>query len=178
MKVAVIGSHGTGKTTLCKDIAKALKDFTFIPDVVPDAFKLGFTINEKCPPETQFWILSKQLELERNTPGHWVMEKSLWDNIVYGNFSIKSKKVLEVIRQIVNKNINYDLLFYLPIEFPIPDDGLRSLNVDYQKAIDRGLKRILSRQKTRVITLAGDRQKRLDKALSVIRRSRHYKSVS
>lgn len=88
MKIAVVGAHGTGKSTVTKGISESL-GFNVIPDIVPEAHRLKFPINENTPPETQFWILSKMLELERNTPEDWVMEKSLWDNIVYGSFSIK-----------------------------------------------------------------------------------------
>ncbi len=93
MKIAVVGSHGTGKTSLCKGLVEKF-GFNYIPDIVPDAFKLKFAINESTPPESQFWILSKQIELERNTPQPWVMEKSLWDNIVYGSFSIKDPEII------------------------------------------------------------------------------------
>lgn len=67
MRIAIVGSHGVGKTTLAKKLAKKLK-FKYLPDIVVKAAKLGFIINEATPPETQFWLLSKQLELERNIP--------------------------------------------------------------------------------------------------------------
>lgn len=167
MKIAVIGSHGTGKTTICRGLAKKLR-LNYIPDIVAEAFRLKFPINESTPPETQFWILSKQLELERNTPEHWIMEKSLWDNIIYGGFSIKKKSIMKVIKNIVEKNASYDLVFFCPIEFPIPDDGLRSLNKDFQRTIDRNFRKYLNRHKIQFIELHGDEQTRLDYASSLI----------
>lgn len=168
MRVTVIGAHGTGKTTLAKSIAEKL-GINFIPDVVSQAYKLGFPINEDTPPETQFWILSKQLELERNTPEPWIIEKSIWDNIVYGSFSIKDKEVLNVITKIVDANTKYDIVFYLPIEFPIPHDGLRSMNKKFQKDIDNGLKKVITGRKVKYIKLNGNEKTRLDKALKIIR---------
>jgi nicotinamide riboside kinase len=167
MKIAIIGAHGTGKSTLSKEIAESL-GFNLISDVVPDAFRLKFLINENTPPETQFWILSKMLELERNTPENWVMEKSLWDNIIYGSFSIKDTKIIKVIKDIVIKNVYYDLVFYCPIEFPIEDDGLRSLNVDFQKTVDQELRKLLKKLKIKFYEVSGNRKKRLEKALLII----------
>lgn len=168
MKIAVIGAHGTGKSTLSKGIAKSL-GYNIIPDVVPDAFKLKFPINEDTPPETQFWILTKMLELERNTVEPWVMEKSLWDNIVYGNFSIKDKNIVSVIRNIVTNNTKYDLVFYCPIEFPIQDDGLRSLNVDFQKTVDKDLRKLMKELGIEFHEVSGDEKERINKALKIIR---------
>jgi nicotinamide riboside kinase len=171
MRIAVVGTHGTGKTTLCRAIANKLH-INFIPDIVPDAFRLNFPINENTPPETQFWILSKQLELERNTPESWIVEKSLWDNIFYGSFSIKDKEVISVIKKIVNSNAKYDIVFYLPIEFPIADDGLRSLNVKFQKAIDKKLVKYLDGHHINYQTLSGSVKVRVKKALDSISKMR------
>jgi len=169
MKIAVVGAHGTGKTTVCREIAQKLK-YNYIPDVVAEAFRLNFTINEETPPESQFWILSKQIELERNTPAPWIMEKSLWDNVIYGSFSIKDKEVLSVIEKIVEANAKYDIVFYLPIEFPIPDDGLRSLNVEFQKFVDGKMLEYLKSHGIKYHTLTGDNDKRVNSAVKIIRK--------
>lgn len=167
MRIAIAGSHGTGKSTLGKALCKHF-GFNFIPDVVPQAFRLNFTINETCPPETQMWILSKQLELERNTPEHWIMEKTLWDNVVYGSYSIEDKDVIKVIRNIVFSNHNYDLILYLPIEFPIEDDGLRSLNVEFQKEIDKKLRECFIKENVKFYELSGGVDKRMSQAIRLI----------
>ncbi len=167
MKIAVMGSHGTGKSTLCKGLAKHFK-LNLIPDVIPEAHRLRFPINEKTLPETQLWILSKQLELERNTPSPWIMEKSLWDNIVYGSYSIKLPKIISIIRNIVKKNARYNLVLYCPIEFPITYDGLRSLNVDFQKTIDIKLRKLLEEEEINFTEINGNKKTRLQQAVGLI----------
>ena len=115
MKICITGSHGVGKTTLAKALAKKLK-FNLVPDVVRmkgGAFDLGFPVDEATLPETQFWILSKQLELERNTRRPWISDKSLYDNIVYGQATFKDKRVIELLSEIVFRNAKYDLIIYL-----------------------------------------------------------------
>lgn len=167
MRICVIGAHGTGKSTISKALSEHF-NCALIPDVCSDAFHKKFTINEDTPPETQFWIMSKQIELERNTPEPWVMEKSLWDNIIYGVFSIKDKKVIDVITNIVKANAKYDFVFYCPIEFPIPDDGIRSLNIDFQKAIDTSFLSFLKENNIKYHVLSGDIPSRLQQALEII----------
>ncbi|MEK7090921.1 MAG: ATP-binding protein [Patescibacteria group bacterium] len=175
MKIAVVGAHGTGKTTLSRGLVEHF-GFNYIPDIVADAFRLNFPINEETPPETQLWILSKQLEMERNTPLPWVMEKTLWDNIVYGSYSIKNRKVLEVIEDIVERNAKYDLLLYCPIEFSISDDGLRSLNMDFQRDIDKGLRKILRAKRVKFYEVWGDIPTRLSMSVSIINKLLRNKS--
>lgn len=167
MKVCVIGSHGTGKSTLCKQLSQKL-GMNYIPDVVPQAFEKKFEINESTPTETQLWILSKQIELERNTETPWVSEKSLWDNIIYGQFSLEDKMAVEVIERVAIANAKYDHVFYLPIEFPIVDDGLRSTNVHFQKRIDEMYVEFLKSNGFKFTVLSGPPNRRLEKALGII----------
>jgi hypothetical protein len=143
--------------------------------VVAEAFRLNFEINEKTPPESQFWILSKQLELERNTPEPWVMEKSLWDNLIYGSFSIKDEQVMAVMEKIVDANARYDLIFYLPVEFPIPDDGLRSLDAEFQRFVDTKLVEYLKSHGVAYHTLGGGIEERLQRALEIIENKPKFK---
>ncbi len=149
MKIAVAGSHGTGKTSFAKGLAKKLK-CKYIGDIVRDeAAPKHFEINEKTPPEVQVWLVARQWDLEKTTPEDWVADKCLFDYLVYGEIvlenqaSEKAAKVKEAIREIVKDNTNYDLVFYLPIEFPMELDGLRSPNDDFQKEVDRRYKKLL-----------------------------------
>lgn len=175
MKIAIVGAHGTGKTTLAKALAEKL-NYRHIPDIVRQAYERKFVINEQTPPETQFWILSKQLELERNTEEPWVSDKSLFDNVVYGSLCIADKEVVNVIRKIVLANARYDLIFYLPIEFPLADDGLRSLNADFQKNVDAAFRGLLREMKLEYFELAGTAEERVSKALELIKNKEKKKN--
>jgi cytidylate kinase len=54
MKIAIAGSHGVGKTTFAKALAKKL-NFSYIHDIVrEEAIPKGFVINENTPAEVQF----------------------------------------------------------------------------------------------------------------------------
>lgn len=168
MKIAVVGSHGVGKTTLAKALAKKLK-INYIHDIVrEEAIKKGFTINEKTPPEVHFWLTFRQWELEQTTPQDWIADKSLFDYLVYGEIVLKEKIFRQTIRKIVKSSAKYDSVFYLPIEFGMEIDGLRSENLDFQKLVDKKYRKILSELKIEYITLSGSVKERLSQALKFL----------
>lgn len=78
MKIAIVGSHGVGKTTLSKKLAEKF-NYPILPDAAIEAVNRGFIINENTPPETQFWLFSRQLDLERNSGKNWIADKCLID---------------------------------------------------------------------------------------------------
>lgn len=159
MKIAIVWAHGVGKTT----ISKVLSDQMNIPvilDIVPEAYRLWFEINENTPIETQIWLTAKQLELERNTE-HFVADKCLIDYFVYGDVLLDDSDVKVTIKKIVDRNSVYDHIFYIPIEFALVDDGLRSMNPEFQKAIDTRYKQYLDESGIQYHTITWSIEERL-----------------
>lgn len=168
MKIAIAGSHGVGKTTFAKSLAEKL-NLNYIPDIVrEEAVNKGFIINENTPPEVQLWLVMRQWELERNTPQPWIADKSLFDYLVYGNFILKDEKTKNLIRDLVRRNGIYDKVFYIPIEFAMEQDGLRSTNEEFRMAIDRHYKECLNDFGIKYITVSGSVENRINQALRVI----------
>lgn len=169
MKIAVAGSHGVGKTTFAKTLAEKL-GFAYIPDVVrEEAVKKGFVINEKTPPEVHFWLICRQWELEKITPEDWIADKSLFDYLVYGEIVLEDELFKKVIRKIIERNAKYDFVFYLPIEFPMKSDGVRSEDLGFQKLVDRRYKKCLAEFEVKYITLSGSVKERVAKALKYLK---------
>lgn len=63
----------------------------------------------------------------------------------------------------------YDLIFYLPIEFDIVDDGIRSIDKELQRLVDTEIKGLLLNQ-TNTITLSGNIDERLKQISNCIGR--------
>ena len=70
MKIAFIGSHGVGKTTLCYDLASRLKRQDRAVDLVKEvARRCPLPINRETTREAQAWILHTQIADETATAG-------------------------------------------------------------------------------------------------------------
>ncbi len=127
-------------------------------------------MNEETSLESEWWIIAKQIEMEILTPVPWIADKCLIDILVYAYFLFKEEKdFLKVAEKLIKKNINYDLVIYLPTgEFPIEDDGLRSLDPEFQKDIDELLVKTMKEMKILYYTVSGSKEKRLEEAKRVV----------
>lgn len=157
-----------GKTTFAKALSEKI-GATYIHDIVrEEAAPKGFEINESTPFEVQLWLVARQWELEKTTRGSWVADKSLFDFLIYGNIALadaKYENIRHTIREVIERNANYDFVFYLPIEIPLEADGVRSLDVGFQKEVDRQYKNYLDSRGIKYITLRGSVRERVETAL-------------
>jgi nicotinamide riboside kinase len=167
MKIAIVGSHGVGKTTLSSKLSKIL-NLPLIPDVAVEAYRKGFTISENTPPEIQFWMFAKHLEYERGLGENWIADKCLIDYSVYADVLFTDTRVTGLLAEMTSRNAYYDFVFYLPIEFPIEDDGVRSLDVNFQKNVDDRYKQVLDQWNVSYITLTGSIENRVKQAANHI----------
>lgn len=153
MKIAIAGSHGTGKSSLAKGLAEQLR-INCICDIVREevAPKNIFTINTETPFEGQIWLIARQWELEKTTKEPWVADKCLFDYWVYAGDHFKDH-IKKTIWAFNKQNTNYDFIFYLPIEFPMEIDGLRSEDEEFRKEIDERYKKLLNDLQVKYTTL-------------------------
>ena len=65
LKIAFVGTHGVGKTTLCFDLAAQLKRLDLGVELVKEvARRCPLPINEQTTPDAQAWILHTQMAEE------------------------------------------------------------------------------------------------------------------
>ena len=197
MKIVIMGSHGTGKTTLAKRLLGYLRDnyefkiekvsrvnngqttqlqksfgrlhWVYLPETPFEATQRGFTMNKETSLESEFWMIAKQVELElKSAP--WVADKCLIDMLAYARYFFSEQiEFLKVIEDICRRNISYDLVFYLPSgDFPIPDDGLRETDPGFQQSIDNIIKQIFADLKIAFHELPEGRDLRFETAKAII----------
>ncbi len=140
-KIAFIGTHGVGKTTLCYGLAARLKALDISLEVVGEvARRCPLPINRGTTVEAQSWILHTQIAeeiLAANRHDLVICDRSVLDNFVYLLISAGHQPGLEQL--VTFWTATYDLLVHVPIiEDPRPD-GLRSTDPAFQKAVEERL---------------------------------------
>ena len=138
MKVAFIGTHGVGKTTLCYDLAAALKRQSVNVDIVKEVARLSpLPINQKTSLEAQTWIFMTQIAEEiRSGSQHDVVvcDRAVLDNYAYMMFAFGRQKPIE--RFMHHWMKSYDLLFKVPLTGEVSADGVRDTDDFFVRSID------------------------------------------
>jgi nicotinamide riboside kinase len=145
-KIALIGSHGVGKTTLCFGLAARLKERDVSLDVVHEvARRCPLPINEETGVASESWILHTQIAEELIAQTRYpvvVCDRSALDNYVYLLLAAGEQPGLETL---VNWWMTtYDLLVHVPIVEAPQSDGVRAEDPAFQRAIDDRLDRELA----------------------------------
>jgi len=158
VKVAFIGSHGVGKTTLCYDLAGALKREGVHVDMVKEVARLSpLPINRKTSLEAQTWILMTQVAEEIRSAAYnevVVCDRSALDNYAYMALACGRQKPYE--RFVAHWMKSYDLLFKVPILGTPAADGIRDTDEFFMRSIDGLVDTLLAELKVPYEVLAPD----------------------
>jgi nicotinamide riboside kinase len=149
MKLAFIGTHGTGKTTLCYDVTAGLKRQGFNADMVKEVARLSpLPINRKTSLDAQTWILMTQVAEEiRSGSVHDVVvcDRSVLDNYAYMVLSCGRQKAIE--RFVDHWMKTYDVLVKVPMIAPAAEDGVRDTDEFFVRSIDQLVDTLLAEKK-------------------------------
>jgi thymidylate kinase len=145
LKIAFIGSHGVGKTTLCFDLASRLKRLDLGVDIVKEVARAcPLPINEATTLEAQAWILHTQIAQEIAAANQYeavICDRSVLDNYAYLVQRTGRKKAYDaLVRSWVP---TYTGLFKVPVLQPPTYDGTRAVSVTFQQEIDAGIDRLI-----------------------------------
>lgn len=165
-KVAFIGTHGVGKTTLCFGLAARLKVRDLSVEVVHEvARRCPLPINEDTGLAAQSWILHSQVAAELVAAERYrivVCDRSVLDNYVYLLLAAGPRPPLEPF--LMSWIESYDLLVHVPIVDALRPDGIRAADPGFQRAVDERLSRELARRELYALELdPGRREGWLDR---------------
>jgi nicotinamide riboside kinase len=106
--------------------------------------------------------MKKQIEAE-NTMQDFISDRTVIDVLAYATTMCRPSMTarLKDMAEMHLKDNPYDLVFYIPIEFPLEKDGVRFEDDSYQKIIDLQILKYLKRYKIPYITLTGTLEERL-----------------
>jgi nicotinamide riboside kinase len=138
LKIAFVGTHGVGKTTLCFDLAAHLKRLDLGVDLVKEvARRCPLPINEETTLDAQAWILHTQVAEEIAALSLYevvVCDRSVLDNYAYLVARVGRRPELD---QLVREWIRgYDALFKVPVMAAPTFDGKRAVSRQFQLEID------------------------------------------
>lgn len=177
MRVALIGSHNTGKTTVFNMLKKDkdLKRFSFFEEPIELIQQYGFDINEKADDRSQL-ALSTIYSYQLSWPDS-VSDRCILDNYVYALY-LNGKQVVgantvnflfDLCKGTLHK---YHYFFYFPIEFDMEDNKLRSIDSKFQEDIDNLFRFVIRdfqiRDIGKFVFLEGSSQERYNTIKSII----------
>jgi len=154
-KLAFIGSHGVGKTTLCYGLAARLKARDLAVEVVHEvARRCPLPINEETSVASESWILHAQIAEEIVAQERYAVvlcDRSVLDNYVYLLLADGPRAGLDEL--VARWTATYDLLVHVPVVAEPSPDGVRSRDPAFQRAVDRRLEQELAARGIRPVRL-------------------------
>ena len=147
LKLALIGTHGVGKTTLAYEVCTLLKKADQNVELVTEvARRSPFPVNEATTLEGQLWILHAQVAAELEAASrapNVICDRAVLDNYCYLVNKFGRQAYLE--QWLEWWMDSYTLLVAVP---PFADgitaDGFRSENVQFQRRIHELLNGLLA----------------------------------
>ncbi|MGH2570509.1 MAG: ATP/GTP-binding protein [bacterium] len=145
MKIALIGTHGVGKTTLCFELAAKLKRLDVAVDLVKEVARgCPLPINRDTTLDAQSWILHAQCAQEiaaASASEIVVCDRSILDNYAYLVHALGRRPELDPwIRRWCG---TYGALFKIPLWQPPRFDGTRDTDLVFQREVDETINALI-----------------------------------
>ena len=141
IKIAFIGAHRTGKTTLCLGVAEWLSRNGYHVDTVKEvAANCRLPINEDTTEGAQQHILLQQMADELYCTERYdiaVCDRAAVDNNEYYERKFGRNPLRGFIMEHWIKT--YNMLIYVPIHFEAKPTNISDANPDFIREIDNGL---------------------------------------
>lgn len=162
----ITGAHGTGKTTLLNELQFLADQYSFSQSSTRLS---GAKLNEEGDDESQLRILEsiKQYETDNDLyKKDFILDRSFIDFYAYtrhlhsiGNVS---DTVLSQIREeFILRVHRYTMTFFLPIEFSIEDDNVRSIDKEFQQSINDHIWNIICEFELGAVIVSGNVEDRV-----------------
>ncbi len=159
MKIAIIGTHSTGKTTILENLSHYFQALGKEVVVLPEYARLcPFPINEATTLEAQKWILLSQIT-EENKIDHsdkiLLSDRATIDNFAYLYRIGQSEAIENFERCAVAHMKTYDFVFKTQkLSLAAKEDGIRSTDLEFRDMIDRLITHLLLKHNIRHFNLS------------------------
>ena len=166
-KICLTGSQGTGKTTILNHYREL--GYNCITEVVRNLSKQGVPINTMGTLDGQKRIYEEYQRLFKETD-NYISDRGLSDVLAYTIYLADTNdneelwkiafQQMQLLKEFVKSNPNVQF-FYFPIEFPVVNDGVRSMDEKYRKRIDVIINALLKFCQIPFITVTGTVEERI-----------------
>ncbi len=185
MRIAIVGTQCTGKTTLIK----SLKESTCLPlrykikdEVVRTlGSQIDLKINKDFDFKSQGLIFLNHMENVLDCTD-MITDRSCIDAFVYTTYNYKKGKLTEAqynyFKSLFELNLPYyDKIFYLPVEFELVSDGFRSTDERFRVDIDVLFREIFCLFKIKPVILEGDLTERNSKFFKIFHNEENKRNI-
>jgi len=164
-RYAFCGAHGVGKSTVLQAIKPYFEQWGLtLVDNSSNAKQLkemGHSINDSGKEFVQHVVTASHVS-NFARPYSWFADRCVVDGCAYMWESGVDQACKEsILAQCFYFRGLYDQIFYIPIEFDMPEDGYRKVDEEYRYKVDRNMKGLLSKS-INVTTVKGSVEERVD----------------
>jgi hypothetical protein len=147
-RYAFCGAHGVGKSTILHAIKPYFEQWGLVlVDNSSNAKQLkemGYAINDSGKEFVQHVVMASHVS-NFARPYNWFADRCVVDGCAYMQESEVGPSCWKSITaQCFYFKHLYDQIFYIPIEFDMPEDGYRKIDEEYRYRIDRNMHGLLS----------------------------------
>ena len=151
-KISLVSTHGTGKTTLCYEVAAELKKrglkVKVFSEIAASAFEQGIPINETTTLPAQMYIMMQHIteELRAIIRNYQVVvcDRSVFDNLAYMERRCGTNQFIREFLQGYSQKFPYDVIYKLPMVGELMADGIRDADsLEFQADIYNRLNTLL-----------------------------------
>ena len=186
-KIAIIGTHGTRKSTLVHLLVGRLKEQGINAGYLSEvASSCPLPINQKTTTEAQLWIMltqiQREIELENRPYDYVVLDRCILDNYVYMQRAYdlmtarttKDNNSMRIGADLLNGWFpTYDYVFKVDIPggAGLADDGIRDTSSDFQLDVECRLQETCERLTIpNLHHISGSNEARLQKIMEILGR--------
>jgi len=177
MKIALIGTHEVGKTTLLNSLEPNFTEFHFIPEIIQDFHFQTRSFFEYMSIQEE--VLKKQIVLE-TLKENTISDRSSIDNLAYMivefmdkfpqyDMEMALKKIHNLSLSVISSTIanfkTYDILFYVPVEFLSRTPTKTELI--YQRNVDEVIKFLIKIYKLEIFYVTGTVEERKENIIKI-----------
>lgn len=167
MKIVFAGTQSTGKTTLVNKMQESglFNDYDFVTSIPRS---LGNPFGVDGNDKTQRDIMSTHLSNLQKP--NFIADRGILDCFTYTLYQFNNKKIKAstLLNQIdtLNQIVDYDKIFFIRPEFEIVDDGVRSLDKEFQDEVNAIYEQVIQYiGEDKVVILSGDVETRFNQIL-------------